>query len=128
MELYPWYFEPLTHGILTPYTWNPLSMVCWPLTLGTPFLWYFEPPIHGILNPYPWYLNPLHKVFGHPYPWYFDPLPMVYRTPYPWHIESPTHGMLTPVPMVYRTPYPWYIEPPWVEGQITMVRGSIYHG
>ena len=28
---YPWYFDPPTHGILTP-----------------PYPWYFDPPIHGI--------------------------------------------------------------------------------
>jgi hypothetical protein len=38
---YPWYFDPLIHGILTPYPW------------------YFDPPTHGISNPLLWYYEPL---------------------------------------------------------------------
>ena len=41
---YPWYFDPPTHGILTPYPWHvdPLRMVYGP--------------------PYPWYIGPLPMV------------------------------------------------------------------
>ena len=38
---YLWYFDPPTHGILTP------------LPMG------FLPPIDGILTPYPCYFDPL---------------------------------------------------------------------
>jgi hypothetical protein len=47
---YPWYIEPLIHGIS-----NPIPMIFWPPTHGmlTPYPLYFEPSTHGILNPLP---------------------------------------------------------------------------
>ena len=54
---YLWYFDPPTHGILTPYPW------------------YIDPPTHGILTP-PTHgiLTPLPMVYRPPYPWYIEPL------------------------------------------------------
>jgi hypothetical protein len=52
---YPWYIDPLNHGILTL-----LTMV-------------YRPSTHGILTPLP-------MVYRPPYPWYIDLLPMVYQT------------------------------------------------
>jgi hypothetical protein len=40
---YPWYIDPLTHGILTP-----LSMVFW-----SPYPWNIDPPTHDILTSLP---------------------------------------------------------------------------
>ena len=54
---YPWYIDPLNHGILTPYPW------------------YIDPPTHGISTPYPWHIDPLNHGIS-------TPLPMVYWPPY----------------------------------------------
>jgi hypothetical protein len=132
---YPWYEDPLTHGVLTHLLmvfWSPLPMLYWP-------------PINGILNPYPWYTTHLPMVFRPHYPWYFEHLPMVYRPPYPWYFDTPIHGILTTSPsivfwppypwyidnlthgistptMVYRQSYPWYIDPyPWYFDPLSMV-------
>ena len=60
----PWYINPPTHGISTPYPWQ-----YWP-----PYPWYINPHTHGILTPQP-------MVFWPPCPWNIDPpLPMVYQT------------------------------------------------
>ena len=40
---YLWYFDPPTHGILTPL----------PMVYRPPYPWYFDPPIHGISTPIP---------------------------------------------------------------------------
>ena len=53
---YPWYIQPLTHGIVICYTW------------------YLKPSLHGILNP----LLMAHRT---PYQKYCDPPPMVYQMP-----------------------------------------------
>ena len=49
-DLYQWYMEPQTHGILIHYPWyfDPLPMVHRP-----PYPWYFDLPTHGISNPIP---------------------------------------------------------------------------
>jgi hypothetical protein len=60
-HLYPWYFEPPNHGILTPIH-----------DISTPHSWYIE-------SPYPWYIDHVTHEILTPYPWYIDPPPMVYR-------------------------------------------------
>ena len=40
---YPWYIDPLTHGILTPL----------PMVYRPPNPWYFDPLAHGISTPLP---------------------------------------------------------------------------
>ena len=97
--LYPWYIDPLTHGISTPLPmvfWPPIHGILTPLPMvhqspypwyfDPPYLWYIESPIHGILTPIPmvfWSLSmvywpPTHGILT-PYPWYIDPLSMVYQ-------------------------------------------------
>ena len=49
LEFYPWYFDPLTHGILITHTHG----------ISIPHPWYFDPPTHGILTLYLWYIEPL---------------------------------------------------------------------
>ena len=58
---YPWYIDPLNHGISTPYPW------------------YIDPPIHGIWTPYPWYFDPLPMEYRPPYLWYIKPSLMYYE-------------------------------------------------
>ena len=121
---YPWYIEPLTHGIVICYTW------------------YLKPSLHGILNP-------LLMAYRTPYQKYCDPPPMVYQmpmafwpsihvilTPYPWYIDplpmvcwTPTHSIsnllsmvlwtsytcyIVPLPMIFWLRYTWNIENPFM--------------
>ena len=119
---YPWYFDPLIHGISTP-----LSMVNWP-------------PTHIILSPlsmvyrplYPWYFDPLTHDILTPYSWYINPLAMVFWLPYPWYIDPPTHGISTPLtlPMVFWPPLHGMLAPLSMgggEGGAKYHWGSIYH-
>ena len=83
---YPWYIQPLTHGIVICYTWYlkpSLHGILNPLLMAhrTPYQKYCDPPAYGVSNAYG--ILTL-------YPCYFDPLPMVYR--------PPSHGMLDPYP------------------------------
>jgi hypothetical protein len=94
--LYPLYFEPLIHSILTPYPWyiepnfhgilTPISMVFW-----LPYPGNIETPIHVILTLYSWNVKPTIYSIS-------DPLPMTYSTL--------THGILNTLSMAYRTSYP----------------------
>jgi hypothetical protein len=47
--LYPWYFDPPTHGISTPL----------PIVFRTPYPWYIDPLTHGVSNPLLWYYESL---------------------------------------------------------------------
>jgi len=61
----PLYFEPSTHGILTPYPWNikpPLVLCC---DSSTTVMEYW-PPSHSILYSYPWYCDPVHMEYHTP--------------------------------------------------------------
>ena len=69
--MFGWYFEPLTHGrsnLLPMVYWTPYPWYIEPHThdILTPYPWYFEPSTHGILNLLP-------MVYRTPYPWYFEP-------------------------------------------------------
>ena len=87
---YPWYYDPLTHGIS-----NPLSMV-----FSTTYPWYVEPLSMVFWHPFHDNLNPLSMIFWTLYSWYFDPPTHSISIPYPWFIEPTTYGILTL--------YPWY--------------------
>ena len=83
-DIYSWYIQLPTHGMLTPLSmvfWNPihdnlnpLSMIFWTL-----YSWYFDPP-QAIA-----YRSPIHRLL--------NPLPMVF-----W---PSTHGSFTSLSMVF---------------------------
>jgi hypothetical protein len=85
LKPYPWYIEPLTHGILTTQ------------------LMVYE-------TPYPWYFESLHMIYQTPYPWYIEPLPMVCWPPYPWYIKPHVHGISEPYQWYVHIPQIWHIE------------------
>ena len=102
--LYPWYFNPPTHGISNTYPW------------------YFDPPTHGILNPLPMvYPIPIHGILTPPTHGIFTPLYMIYQTL--------SYGIMNPSLLVEmrEVNLPWggstYNDKYW---KLTL--GSIYHG
>ena len=92
---YPWKFDPLIHGIYTPYSWYfyPVLMVFLP-----PYPWHIITPFHGIFPPWPRVFCPLSMVYWLPYPWY-----IAFWPPYPWYTNFPTYGISKPLL--------WYYEP-----------------